>query len=143
MAVPGLKTFPEMWKWRVGADPDYMDYQERFSLWGPSNGNIGEFGLGWGLYFMCVHFYAWEWLAILIALVIEFLLQCRNALIPYANFDDFMTTLVWTRRWGGGFGYSIRGQIWNLGGVLTAFLFDMMVKPMFGPSRVDEEANAF
>ena len=63
-----------MWKWRMGADDKYADYRSVMSLWGPSQGNMAEFGLGWGLYFMCVHFYAWEWLAIIIALFIEFIL---------------------------------------------------------------------
>ena len=55
----------------MGANDDYADYKDSFSLWGPSAGNIGEFGLGWGIYFACVHFYAKEWVAIIIALVIE------------------------------------------------------------------------
>ena len=101
--------FPELWKWRTGADDKYADYVKTFSNWGPSQGNVGEFGIGWGFYFMCVHFYAPEWQAIIITLFIEFILQCKNALIPYANFDDFLTTFTFTRRWGGGFGYSIRG----------------------------------
>ena len=127
----------------MGADDKYIDYKSIMDLWGPSFGNVGEFGLGWGLYFMCVHFYAWEWLAVIIALVIEVILQCKNALIPYANFDDYLTTFQWTRRWGGGFGYSIRAQVWNLGGVLVALLFDMIWKPTWGPTRAEEEANAF
>ena len=132
-----------MWKWRMGADDKYADYRSVMSLWGPSQGNMAEFGLGWGLYFMCVHFYAWEWLAIIIALFIELILQCRNALIPYANFDNYLTTFKWTRRYGGGFGYSIRGQLWNFFGVMAAFIVDILWKPTWGPSRAEEEANAF
>ena len=39
--------------------------------WVPYKQNLCYFGIAWGLYFMWVHLKVWEWLAIILVLVIE------------------------------------------------------------------------
>ena len=131
---------PEMWKWRSAANTEYIGYDDDDVTFSPTTINVANFGVGFGLYFMMVHFYAPEWVSIIVALLLQFIWQCKNALVPYVNYDA--TTLTWSRRYFGGFGYSYRQEIYGAGGVLIAFLLDLMWPPAIQPSR-EEDENSF
>ena len=102
--------------------------------------NIAALGTQFGLYFMMVHFYAPEWVAIVVTLILGFIWEVKNALVPYVNIDT--TTLVTSKRWMGGFGFSYKRELYGLGGVFLAFLLDVMWPPAIQPSR-EEEENSF
>ena len=131
---------PEMWKWHSAGNTDYIGYNDANYSWNPYPMNVSNFGVGFGMYFMMVHFYAWEWLAILLVLLLQFIWQCKNALVPFVDWDA--TTVTWSRRWFGGNGYSYRQQIYGAGGVLIAFLLDVIWPPAIQPSR-EEDENSF
>ena len=141
-----MSEAPEMWKWRSASNTDYIGYDEANHSWSPEPVNVSNLGVGFGLYFMMVHFYAPEWLSILILLILQFIWQVKNALIPYVTqyVKDhettyyFRTTTTWEKRYFGGFGYSYRQQIYGAGGVFIAFLLDVMWPPAIQPSREEE-----
>ena len=135
-----MTKVPEMWKWHSASNTDYIGYDDAYYSWNPYPMNVANFGVGFGVYFMMVHFYAWEWLAIVLVLLLQFMWQCKNALVPYVNYDS--TTATWTRRYFGGFGYSYRQQIYGAGGVFIAFLLDVIWPPAIQPSR-EEDENSF
>ena len=138
---------PEMWKWRMASDETYYGYDAKHSSFMPYQENVANLGLGWGLYFMMVHFYAWEWLAIVLVIMLQFVWQCKNALVPYYNFNlNAAGTILdgtWTARYFGGMGYSWKAEIYGAGGVFLAFLLDVMWPPALQPMRDEEEANSF
>ena len=131
---------PEMWKWFSAGDPAYYGYADSNDSFSPYPMNIAALGTQFGLYFMMVHFYAPEWVAIVVTLILGFIWEVKNALVPYVNIDT--TTLVTSKRWMGGFGFSYKRELYGLGGVFLAFLLDVMWPPAIQPSR-EEEENSF
>ena len=131
---------PEMWKWFSAGDPAYYGYDDSRDSFNPYPLNIAALGTQFGLYFMMVHFYAPEWVAIIVTLILGFMWEVKNALVPYVKVDT--TTFVTETRWMGGFGFSYKRELYGLGGVFLAFLLDVMWPPAIQPSR-DEEENSF
>ena len=131
---------PEMWKWRSAANTEYIGYDDDDVTFSPTTINVANFGVGFGLYFMMVHFYAPEWVAIIVTLILGFIWEVKNALVPYVKVDT--TTFVTETRWMGGFGFSYKRELYGLGGVFLAFLLDVMWPPAIQPSR-EEDENSF
>ena len=138
-----MTQIPEMWKWRSAGNTDYYGYSDDLDSWNPEHLNVMNFGVGFGMYFMFVHFYAWEWLAILLVLLLQFIWQCKNALIPYMDWQtNGLVITGMNRRYFGGFGYSYKHEIYGAAGVLMAFLLDVIWPPAIQPSR-EEDQNSF
>ena len=131
---------PEMWKWFSAGNADYIGYNKSNDSFNPYPINIMALGTQFGLYFMMVHFYAPEWISIIVTLFLGFLWQVKNAMVPFVNYDTATATTKY--RWMGGFGYSWKTEIYGAGGVLLAFLLDVMWPPAIQPSR-EEEENSF
>ena len=68
-----MTTAPEMWKWRSASNEDYIGYTKEWDSFNPYALNIANFGVGFGMYFMMVHFYAPEWVSILVVLILQFI----------------------------------------------------------------------
>ena len=140
--------YPEMWKWRMANDMDYVDVNALdvggvpLDTFSPNPQNMANFGSGFGLYFMMVHFYAAEWLAIVLVILIQFMWQVKSALVPYyrGTASDPLNT---DARYFGGWGFSYHQELYGLGGILIAFLLDVIWPPAIQPSRAEEEANSF
>ena len=135
-----MSKAPEMWKWYSAGNTDYIGYAESNYSWNPYPTNIMALGTQFGLYFMMVHFYAPEWIAIIVTLLLGFIWQVKNAMVPFINYNA--TALTASFRWMGGFGYSYKNELYGAGGVLLAFLLDVMWPPAIQPSR-EEEENSF
>ena len=130
-----MTAYPEMWKWRTVSDQGYADYAYDHDTWNPAHDNIANAGIGLGLYFTFVHFHIPEWGAILIALTLNGLWQVKNGFIPGM-------TSTGGNRYFGAWGYSYIGQIYGAGGVLLAFLLDLMWPPAIQPSEYGEPKYA-
>ena len=131
---------PEMWKWYSAGDPAYLGYDDSRDSFSPYPLNIAALGTQFGLYFMMVHFYAPEWVAIVVTIILGFIWEVKNALVPYVKVD--LTAGTSETRWLGGFGYSYKRELYGLGGIFLAFLLDVMWPPAIQPSR-EEEENSF
>ena len=122
---------PEMWSLRMATDDVYYDYVAKaHDSWSPIPDNVASFGVGYGLYYNFVHFYMWEWVAFIVILIIQFMWQMKNGLIPYMNYK--MTNGVVSgvsQRYLGGFGYSFKAQIYGFMGLTVALLIDLMWPP--------------
>ena len=135
---------PELWKWTNGGSSDYYGYDKSRDSFNPYPLQIAAFGTQFGLYFMMVHFYAPEWVAIVVGLILGFMWECKNALVPYINWTNLTAdgaitaSSTWSRRYFGGFGYSYHREIYGAGGLLIAFLLDVMWPPAIQPSREEE-----
>ena len=122
---------PEMWKLRMATDDVYFDYvKNAHDSWNPIPDNLAQFGVGYGLYYNFVHFYMWEWVAFIVILLLQFLWQMKNGLIPYMNYTGTPKNAgTFKYRYLGGFGYSFKGQIWGAFGLTVALLIDLMWPP--------------
>lgn len=147
---------PEMWKWRLAGDNDYIDTatldaatpSQAWATFNPMPQNVANFGSGFGLYFMFVHFYAAEWLSIILVILLQFLWQVKNAWVPYMNYKDTSSVAAanaagFSKRYFGGFGFCVQQEIYGAAGVLIAFLLDLIWPPAIQPSKAEEEANSF
>ena len=134
---------PEMWKWFSAGDSAYYGYAKANDSFSPYPANIAALGTQFGLYFMMVHFYAPEWVAIVVTLILGFIWEVKNAMVPYVNIK-YTSGVVsgYEKRWMGGFGFSYKRELYGLGGVFLAFLLDVMWPPAIQPTR-EEEENSF
>ena len=91
---------------------------------------MAYFGISWGLYFSFVHVGAWEWLAIILVLVIETGWQLIQAYVispvPY-SYDGTIEAFI------GGAGFNFIQMIYATGGLIGAFLVDLMQAPLVRP----------
>ena len=126
-----MTALPEMWTWRSVSNQSYSDYAYDHDTWNPAHDNIANAGIGLGLYFTFVHFRVPEWGAILLTLILNTMWQVKNGLVPGI-------TKTGGNRYFGAWGYSFIGQIYCVGGVLIAFLVDVMWPPAIQPSRSGE-----
>ena len=129
-----MTTVPEMWKWRSASNKDYVDYEYGHDTWNPSHDNVANAGVGFGMYFMFVHFHVWEWLSMILVFLLTFMWQCKNALVP-------SVTKTGSTRYFGGWGYSYTAQIYGAGGVFLAFLLDVMWPPAIRETNKGENYN--
>ena len=84
---------------------------------------------------MFVHFHVWEWLSIVLAILLAFVWQCKNALIPYTTYNG---TTADGQRYFGGWGFDYKASIYGAGGVLLAFLLDVMWPPAIRETKDGE-----
>ena len=131
---------PEMWKWFSAGDPAYYGYDDSRDSFNPYPLNIAALGTQFGLYFMMVHFYAPEWVSIVVVTILGFIWEVKNALIPILNVD--VATGVYEQRWLGGPGFAWKHEVYGVFGIFLAFLLDVMWPPAIQPSR-EEEENSF
>ena len=72
----------------------------------------------------------WEWVAVIVILILQFLWQMKNALIPYMNYTGSPKSILnFKYRYLGGFGYSFKAQIYGALGLTVALLIDLMWPP--------------
>merc|ERR1711971_159647 len=129
-----MTKVPEMWKWRSASNDEYAGYSYENDTWNPSHMNVANAGVSFGMYFMFVHFHVWEWLSILLVMLLTFIWQCKNAMVP-------SLTKTGTYRYFGGPGYSYIAQIYGAAGVFLAFLLDVMWPPAIQPAKNGENYN--
>merc|ERR1712151_244029 len=122
---------PEMWKLRMATDDVYTDYvKNAHDSWNPIPDNVAQFGVGYGLYYNFVHFYMMEWVAVIVILILQFIWQMKNGLVPYVNVKTTNGVPVSTsNRYLGGFGYSFEAEIYGAMGLIVALLIDLMWPP--------------
>ena len=125
---------PSMWTWRSASNTGFVDYDDMHDSWSPYTENVANAGVGFGMYFMFVHFNCWEWLSMIIVWFIQFMWQAKSALVPYNNYDAAGVKTSSTT-YMGGFGYSWKQEIYGAGGVFLAFLLDVMWPPAIQPSK--------
>ena len=135
-----MTKVPEMWKWQSADNKDYFGYSDDGNTFNPTEGNIFALGTQFGLYFMMVHFYAPEWVSIVVVTILGFIWEVKNALIPILNVD--VATGVYEQRWLGGPGFAWKHEVYGVFGIFLAFLLDVMWPPAIQPSR-EEEENSF
>ena len=97
----------------------------------PVNANLANFGVAWGLYFMWVHLRLYEWLAVLLVLLIETGWQITQAMVtcaanPCVEGDGAAYYI-------GGWGFNYANYIYAIGGMTLAFLIDLMQPPHIRP----------
>ena len=103
----------------MASDEQYIDYvADKHDSWMPIQDNMNMFGVGFGLYYMFVHYRTWEWVTLIVVAMIQFMWEAKNALIPYMNAEYF-----------GGWGYSWKAEIYGFGGLFLAFLIDVAWPP--------------
>ena len=105
----------ELGKWEM-ADP----------IWMPHTAQQGYFGVGWGLYFTLVHLKAWEWLAVVIVILLEVTYQIVQALVPSS-----------VNLYFGGEGFSYSNLIYGCGGMLLGLFIDLAAPPHVRPWNSD------
>ena len=139
----------------MATNDKYVDYylldvsNNEMDTFNPTPNNVANFGAGFGLYMMFVHFYAAEWLSIVLVILLQFMWQCKNALVPYTRYGDTssvlqaVSTIKEDPRYFGGFGFSYHQEIYGAVGVLMGFLLDLIWPPAIQPSKAEEEANSF
>ena len=120
-----------MWSWRTSSDENFVDYDISHNTLYPSHDNVANAGVAFGLYFMFVHFYVWEWLSILLVMIFTGIWQVKNGLVPSVDSAG-------DNRYFGGWGYSWKSQVYGAGGVLVAFLLDVMWPPAIQPAKNGE-----
>ena len=124
-----MTKIPEMWNLRMATDDQYVDYVKNYhDSWSPIPDNVAQFGVGYGLYYNFVHFYMWEWVAIIVIVLLQFLWQMKNGLVPYYNGFNLADNTV-KARYMGGWGYSFKAEIYGFMGLFVAFLIDVMWPP--------------
>ena len=98
--------------------------------WLPYKVNMTNFGVAWGLYFTFVHLRVHEWVAIIVALLLELGWQLVQAYVaapvPF-DFDGSAGAYI------GGTGFNYANAIWAVGGMTLAFLIDLMQPPVVRP----------
>merc|ERR1712083_501692 len=83
------------------------------------------------------------WASILIVLILQALWAVKDGLVPYEKYNDGSTKDQQNgNNWFGGFGYSYKQEAYGAGGVLIAFLLDVIVPPALMPTKSEEEAIA-
>ena len=117
----------------MASDETYTDYMaDAHDSWMPIQDNIAMLGVGFGLYYMFVHYYTWEWVTLIVVAFLQFLWELKNALIPATEVEYF-----------GGWGYSWKAEIYGFGGLFLAFLIDVMWPPVLHDTKAEEQGNAF
>ena len=99
--------------------------------WLPYSSNMTNFGVAWGLYFMWVHLRVYEWLSIILVLLIETGWQLVQAYIIAPS--PVLGTERTAEAYIGGEGFNYATYIWAIGGMFLGFLVDLMQPPAVRP----------
>ena len=123
----------DIWAFTMRSDSFYEDVLGEEKWFPKANSiNMNYFGIGFGLYYMFVHFKVAEWIAwLVVAVFVEGFYQIINAMIP-AYGDDKVNYI-------GGYGWSYIQWIFGAGGATIGLLVDLLWPPHIRETGGDDD----